>query len=86
MVDNDGARKDKTEQVTVQAANVNPVSSFTATVDHLDVTLNGSASTDPDGGTIASYEWNFGDGHTETTTGPTTDHTYTAAGPFRDRR
>ena len=31
VVDNDGARTDKTVSVTVQAANVNPVSSFTAT-------------------------------------------------------
>ncbi len=81
VVDNRGGSKTKTEAVTVQAANVNPVSSFTATVDHLDVAVNGTASNDPDG-TISSYEWDFGDGHTETTTGPTTDHTYTAAGHF----
>ena len=82
MVDNDGGRTDKTEQVTVQAANVDPVASFTAAADHLDVDVDAGTSSDPDGGTIVSYEWDFGDGHTETTTGPTTDHTYTAAGHF----
>jgi PKD repeat protein len=33
-------------------------------------------------GTIASYAWNFGDGHTTTTTTPTATHTYAAAGQY----
>jgi Domain of unknown function DUF11/PKD domain len=31
---------------------------------------------------IVKYEWNFGDGSEETTTGPTTQHTYLGSGPF----
>jgi hypothetical protein len=31
---------------------------------------------------IAEYKWSFGDGSIETTTVPTTQHTYEAAGPF----
>jgi PKD domain/Domain of unknown function DUF11 len=31
---------------------------------------------------IAEYKWNFGDGSEETTTVPTTEHTYRSAGPF----
>jgi Domain of unknown function DUF11/PKD domain len=31
---------------------------------------------------IVKYEWNFGDGNEETTTGPTTQHTYLGSGPF----
>jgi DNA-binding beta-propeller fold protein YncE len=33
-------------------------------------------------GTIKSYAWNFGDGHTATTTTPTTTHLYATAGTF----
>jgi hypothetical protein len=31
---------------------------------------------------IVKYDWNFGDGDEETTTTPTTQHTYLGAGPF----
>jgi PKD repeat protein len=43
------------------------------------LTFIGSGSTDPDG-TIASFDWNFGDGNTGS--GETTAHTYTAAGSY----
>jgi PKD repeat protein len=47
--------------------NLSPVASFTALpalgTTPLDVSLNATASNDPDG-TIASYLWNFGDGQT----------------------
>lgn len=43
------------------------------------VLFNGAGSYDPDG-TIASYEWNFGDG--DTGTGETPTHNYTAVGTY----
>src|SRR5205823_3071431 len=58
--------------------NIGPNAAFTATVSGLTVTVNGSASDDPDG-TIASYTWNWGDG-TANGTGVSTTHTYATAG------
>lgn len=43
----------------------------------LDVSLNIVTSA-----TISSYYWDFGDGYTETTTTPTTNHIYTSFGNF----
>jgi PKD repeat protein len=34
------------------------------------------------GGTIRTYEWDFGDGGSATTTGPSTSHRYSAAGTY----
>src|SRR5207237_3020741 len=58
-------------------ANAAPQATFTATADHLTVSLDASASKDSDG-TIASYAWDFGDGTTGS--GKTATHTYAAAG------
>jgi DNA-binding beta-propeller fold protein YncE len=44
-------------------------------------TFDASASTDADG-SIAGYEWDFGDGTTATTGQPTTSHTYAAYGTY----
>ncbi len=44
------------------------------------VTFDGSGSFDPDGGAIASYAWDFGDGATGTGVSPT--HTYAVAGSY----
>jgi PKD repeat protein len=68
-----------------------PTAEFTATPNpatvNQSVTFDGSASHDNDtlgaDPPIASYFWGFGDGSTQTTTGPTTTHTYTAAGTYR---
>lgn len=57
-----------------------PVPSFTTSVSNLSVTVDGSASVDPDG-TIASYTWDFGDGGTATGVTPAA-HTYTASGTY----
>ncbi len=40
-------------------------------------TAAGRESSDPDGDELIEYRWDFGDGTTATTTGPTVQHTYT---------
>jgi PKD repeat protein len=56
-----------------------PTASFTATTSPLQVAVNGSASTDPDG-TIVSYGWDFGNG--TLATGATASGTYAAPGTY----
>ncbi len=56
-----------------------PVAEFSAPMTDLTVAADGSASTDPDG-TISSYNWDFGDGASDT--GATATHTYAAAGTY----
>ncbi|WP_256793606.1 PKD domain-containing protein [Terrabacter sp. Ter38] len=80
VTDNDGATAEVTHTVTV-SGNAAPVASFTTGTNGLVVTVNGSASTDPDG-TIATYAWIFGDGGTATTPTPTANHTYAAGGTY----
>jgi YVTN family beta-propeller protein len=43
--------------------------------------LEASASSDSDG-TVAGFEWDFGDGQAETTSGPTTSHVYASPGTY----
>jgi PKD repeat protein len=45
-----------------------------------EITFDGSGSSDSDG-TIISYNWNFGDGNTDT--GETVTHSYTTAGNYK---
>ena len=59
--------------------NAGPSAVFAVSQDGLSVTLDASASTDPDG-TITSYQWAFGDGTTGT--GVTIAHTYATAGTY----
>ncbi|WP_021599638.1 PKD domain-containing protein [Actinomadura welshii] len=59
--------------------NQTPNAAFTSNCDALDCAFNASGSSDPDG-TIASYEWDFGDG--ETGTGATPEHAYDEAGTY----
>ena len=46
----------------------------------LEVSLDGSKSSDPDSGDTLTYLWDFGDG--TTASGPTTTHTYQSAGTY----
>jgi PKD repeat protein len=58
-----------------------PVAMFTLIVDGATVTVDGSASYDPNvGGTITAWGWEWDDGSTGT--GMTASHTYTASGTY----
>lgn len=59
--------------------NQSPNASFTANTSGLSVSLDGSASNDPDG-TITSYAWSYGDGNTGL--GATANHTYGSSGTY----
>ncbi|WP_267639933.1 PA14 domain-containing protein [Haloarchaeobius amylolyticus] len=52
---------------------------FTPTCAGLNCSFDASASTD-ESGAIQEYRWDFGDGTTTTTTGPTVDHEYGSTG------
>ncbi|KRC52152.1 hypothetical protein ASE16_03645 [Leifsonia sp. Root227] len=72
-------RAGNTVTIAGGGANQNPVASFVATPDGLSVSVDGSASSDPDG-SVAAWAWTFGDGGTAT--GATAGHTYAAAGTY----
>jgi PKD repeat protein len=47
------------------------------------LSFSGSGSSDPDGGALTSYKWDFGDGSAEVTLpSSSTTHTYSSAGTF----
>ncbi|MGN7799273.1 PKD domain-containing protein [Leifsonia sp. 22587] len=82
VTDPDGNRISRVgNRVTIAGGGTNqpPTASFTAGANGLAVSVDGSASSDPDG-TISSYSWNFGDGGTAT--GVSAGHTYAAAGTY----
>jgi PKD repeat protein len=59
--------------------NVAPLASFTYTKNGLEVTFDGTGSSDADG-SIANYNWDFGDGNGGFGSGPT--HTYSDSGSY----
>ncbi len=61
------------------SGNMPPTATFTFAVDGLSASFNASDSWDSDG-SIASYDWSFGDGGTGIGMAPT--HTYAAAGTY----
>jgi glucose/arabinose dehydrogenase len=70
----------KVHRVAYTGANTAPVASFLQRPDGLTVTLNGSGSYDPDSGdSVSSWQWDFGDGTSATTSTPKVSHTYPAA-------
>ncbi|WP_108718086.1 PKD domain-containing protein [Miniimonas sp. S16] len=81
-VDPGGLAATSTATVTVQVAPVGPTAVLGTTTSGLTVQLDGSASHDPDGGTL-TYAWEYGDGATGT--GATTSHNYATAGTYTVR-
>jgi PKD repeat protein len=79
VTDNGGLSQSTTQDVTVAAANQDPVASFTAQASGLDVALDASGSADPDG-SITDYAWDFGDGATGS--GASATHSYAQAGSY----
>ncbi len=84
VADDDGATASTTHSIEVTApGNAVPMASFTATPESgafpLSVAFDASGSTDPDG-TISSYNWTFGDGHSGS--GKTASHTFSTYGTF----
>jgi PKD repeat protein len=62
-------------------ANVPPVARFTSTTAGLTASFNATTSSDSDG-TIANYNWNYGDSST-TGSGANPSHPYTTAGTYQ---
>ncbi|MGY1595207.1 PKD domain-containing protein [Geodermatophilus sp. SYSU D00708] len=85
VTDDDGASSTAQQTVTVTAPPPNqpPSAAFTATASGLAVLLDGRGSADTDG-TVASYEWAWGDG-TPAGSGATAQHTYAQAGTYTVR-
>ena len=80
VTDDEGATGALKQSVTVVRTNAAPTASFTSSCTFLVCSFDAGASGDSDG-TIASYSWDFGDGTSDTTSGPTPNHTYGAGGP-----
>ncbi|MFT3970690.1 MAG: PKD domain-containing protein [Micropruina sp.] len=78
VTDDRGGEATVTHDVTV-VANAKPTATFTSSASFLEVSFNGSTSSDADG-TVDSYSWDFGDGASDT--GVTASHTYAAAGTY----
>ncbi len=57
-----------------------PVAAFTSQSTGLQASFDGTGSADPDGGSIAGYAWDFGDG--QTGSGATPTHTYALANTY----
>lgn len=83
--DSNGNTDNETVTITVDPTpSEDPVAAFTATPTSgtvpLEVAFDASTSTPPDGETITSYSWDFGDGSTGSD--ETTSHTFTTAGTY----
>jgi len=82
VVDNDNLTANATATIYVSQ---HPVAAFSFSpldpLEHEVVTFDASAST-PDGGTIISYEWNFGDGNITMRPDPIITHAYSEFGNY----
>ncbi len=80
VTDNGGATTSVSHSITATAPNIPPTAAFTSSVNGLGVAFDATGSADADG-TIASYDWDFGDG-TPHGTGVTPTHNYAATGSY----
>jgi len=82
VTDNSSLTDEKTSPLHVSQ---HPIASFTFSppdpLIHEIVTFNASTST-PDGGTLVSYKWNFGDGNITTENDPIITHVYATYGTY----
>ena len=81
VTDDDGYSSTTSQVVSATAPNVAPTAAFTSTIADLDADFDATTSTDDDG-TIETYEWDFGDGETDSTSGANVGHTYATAGTY----
>ncbi|MEM0343656.1 MAG: PKD domain-containing protein [Thermoplasmata archaeon] len=79
VADNDGLKGMDQEVVTVSHEAMPPVAMFTATMDWMTVSVDASASYDPNMLPLA-YAWDFGDG--SSAMGVTATHTYAMEGTY----
>src|SRR5213078_3066790 len=79
VTDNQGAPNTVTHAVAPSQPNQSPVAAFTASCPTLTCSFTDQSS-DPDG-TIATWDWDFGDGSTPVTT-RNPSHTYSAGGSY----
>ncbi|MEJ8566787.1 PKD domain-containing protein [Elongatibacter sediminis] len=81
VLDNDGLSAQETQFITVAEGNADPVAAFSVTCDGLSCSFDAGASSDPDG-TIALYEWSFGDGSGSSDTFAVQSHDYATGGDY----
>jgi PKD repeat protein len=79
VTDDDGATDSVSKTVTA-SDNAKPAAAFTSSVSDLTASFDGSGSSDTDG-SVASYDWDFGDNATSTQQRPS--HTYGSAGDYQ---
>lgn len=82
ITDDVGQQASTSKTVTVQDIQVQLTASPDSPAVAQSVALNASATKLPPGRSIVQSEWDFGDGHTDTTVAPNTSHSYTAVGGY----
>jgi PKD repeat protein len=85
VTDDKGGKNSTSKDLTVSikvapVEELEPVANIEYEVDELTVEVSGAKSHAPEGGSIATYSWIFGDG--TTATGITATHTYAANGSY----
>jgi PKD repeat protein len=81
VTDDEGTQGSVVVPVSVVRHNATPTASFSVSCTFLDCTFDATGSGDSDG-TVESYAWDFGDGHTDTTTEPSASHSFDPGGTY----